>query len=256
MYKIINKQMIGIDTKRMDIAADVISRKAKPGQFVAVMADERSERIPLMVVDTDPSRGLITLIFEEVGVSTRKLGSLQIGHAVFSILGPLGMPARVEPVGNILCVGYGIAVAQLLSIVKAYRQHKNKIIGLIGAKTKRALILESQMRIACHKLYITTEDGSYERRGRVTDILSDIIRREEVDRVYAIGPLDMMESVAQATKEKKIKTYVSLKPVMVDGVGLCGSCRVKVNGKEQRACVDGPEFDGHQVDFKDLMVRM
>lgn len=255
MYKIINKQIIGIDIKRIEIAADTIARKAKPGQFVMVMAEERGERIPLSIVDTDPSRGAITLVFEEVGISTKKLGALQIGHSIFSLLGPLGLPSKIESAGNILCVGYGISISQLYSIAKAYRQFKNKVIGLIGARTKRALILESQMRLACHKLYITTEDGSYERRGRVTDILSEVIRREEVQSVYAVGPLDMMEAVSQITKEKKIKTHVSLKPVMVDGIGLCGSCRVKVNGKEQLACVDGPEFDGHQVDFKDLMVR-
>jgi len=255
MHKIINKQIIGSNIKRLEVAADVISRKAQPGQFVMVMPDEKSERIPLSVIDNDPQKGIITLIFEEVDDSSKELGALHIGDSVFAILGPLGLPAEIKHLGVVLCVGYEIGIAQLLSISRAYRKMENKVIGLVGAATKRTLILESQMRLACQKLYLATEDGSYERRGAIIDILSQIIHRENVNLVYAIGPLAMMQAVSEITQQKKIKTLVSLKPMMVDGIGLCGSCRVKVEDRELLACMDGPEFDGHAVDFEDLAIR-
>lgn len=255
MHKILNKQIIAINIKRMEIAADVIARRAKPGQFVMVMADSKGEKIPLCIADCDPQRGIMTLIFEETGISTKRLGEMPIGENIFSILGPLGVPLNIGNSETIACVGYGVGVAQLFSIAKAHRRKENKVIGIIGAKTKKALILESQMRLACNKLYVTTEDGSYERRGSIVNILPEVIKTEKVFSVFAVGSLDMLVSLVKLTQERKIKTVVSLNPVMVDGIGLCGSCRVKVGGKDVLACIEGPHFDGHAVDFNDLMIR-
>ncbi len=256
MNKILNKQIVANNIKRLEVTADVISHKAKAGQFVMVMADEHSERIPLAVADTDSHRGTISLIFEEVGVSTKRLGALQIGESIFSVLGPLGMPIKAGDTKEVVCcVGYGIGIAQLYTICKAYRKGENKVIGIIGAKTKKSLIFESQMRLVCHKLYATTDDGSYERKGDVTVCLADAIKKENITLVIASGPLEMMRSICDTTRAKKIKTNVLLNTIMVDGIGLCGSCKVNVAGKEVLACVDGPQFDGHAIDFEELMAK-
>jgi ferredoxin--NADP+ reductase len=255
-FRITNKQILAEGVKRIDIAAPDIARKILPGQFVSVCPEADDEHIPLAVTSSDPDRGYISLIFPELGHTTRKLGALPINETIFSILGPLGRPARIEKKGVVVCIATGIGIAQILPICRAFKDKGNKVIGIIGAKTKRALMLDPQMRLACNKVLIATDDGSYERRGLATDLFEKFLDQNKVDLVYAIGAVDMMRRVCSMTEEKRIKTLVRLNPVMVDCMGMCGSCRVKVDGEMVLACVKGPEFDGHKVDFKDLDIRM
>ncbi len=256
MYEILNKQILAEDVKRLDVSAPNIAKKIQPGQFVSVSPEEGDEHIPLSIVDTDPQKGVISLIFQEVGLTTGKLGTLPINESIFSILGPLGVPSKIDKKGVVVCVATGVGSAQILPICRAYRKAGNKVIGIIGAKTKRSLLLEAQMRLSCNKLLIATNDGTYERRGLATDILKEIVAQQKINFVYAIGSVDMMQAVCVFTKEKKIKTRVYLNPVMVDCMGMCGSCRVKVGGKILLACIEGPEFDGHKVDFQYFNIRM
>ena len=260
MFKIIEKEILAVGIKKFEVEAKQITAKALPGQFVMVIPAERGERIPLTIADYDREKGTITLIFQEVGFTTRQLGSLKIGQEIFSILGPLGQPTHIDNFGKVVCIGGGVGVAEIYPVSKALKEAGNKITGIIGAKTKRMLILENQMRRICNELYITTDDGSYGTRGMVTEVLKNIILRssspDSINLVYAIGPVPMMRAVAELTRPYKIKTIVSLNPVMVDGTGMCGSCRVKVGGKTFFGCVDGPEFDGHEVDFEELQSRL
>jgi len=262
MFEIISKQILAEDIKRVDVFAPHIAKRVKPGQFVKVCPEEGDENIPLTVVDWDKQKETISLIFQEIGETTGKLGSLPINESIYSILGPLGVPSKVEKRGVVICVATGIGTAQILPICRAYGKEGNKIIGIIGAKTKRALMLEPQMRLACNRIQITTNDGSYERKGLATDILKEEIQKYEADKkdmrsllVYAIGSGDMMQAVCDFTKKKNLKTLVQLSPVMVDCIGMCGSCRVKVDDKIVLACTDGPEFDGHKVDFDEFIKR-
>jgi len=256
MFEIINKQILAIDVKRLDIAAQHIARKIQPGQFVSVCPEEGDESIPLTVVDHDMNKGIISFIFKEVGATTKKLGALAIKEPVFSILGPLGTPSLINKNGMVVCIATGVGIAQMLPICRALKKKGNKVVGIIGAKTKKDLMLESQMRITCDKINITTQDGSYERRGLATDAFKELIHKPKVQLVYAIGSVEMMRSVCSLTKPKEIPTLVHLNPVMVDCMGMCGSCRVKVGGKTVLACIEGPEFDGHKVDFDYLDIRM
>jgi len=262
-FKILNKQILSENVKRLDISAPHIAKKIQPGQFVSVCPEEGDERIPLAVIDTDQNKGTISLIFQEVGYTTHKLGKLAINDSIFSILGPLGVPAKIKKGKTVICIATGVGAAQILPICRAFKKKGNKVIGIIGAKTKRSLMLEAQMRLACNKIFITTNDGSYERRGLATDTLKEIIDKYNFEEeaaqpllVYAIGSVDMMQEVCIITKEKKIPTRVHLNPIMVDCMGMCGSCRVKVGGKMILACIDGPEFNGHQVDFNNFNIRM
>ncbi len=269
MFPIINKQLLATDVKRLDIEAPDIVKRIQPGQFVLVCPEEGDERIPLTVVDCDKIKRTIALIIHEVGDTTKKLGAFSLRESIYSILGPLGMPARIEKKGTVVCVATGIGTAQMLPIARAFRQAGNKVIGIMGAKTKRDVMLEAQMRLACHRIFMTTNDGSYERRGLATDFLKTMLTQqqspqflhglqelEKVDLVYAIGSVDMMRAVCHLTKDKNIPTLVQVNPIMVDCMGMCGSCRVKVSGHMVLACLDGPEFNGHQVDFDDLEIRM
>lgn len=256
MFVIINKQTLAPDIKRIDIRAGIIARHVKPGQYVSVCPEEGDERIPLTIIESDSLKETITLIVHEVGETTRKLCAIPIGENIFSILGPLGVPAHVDKRGTIVCIATGMGAAQILPICRALKKNGNKVIGIIGAKTKKELLLEAQMRIVCDRLFISTNDGSYERKGLATDLLKGFIEKQSVDGVYAIGSVDMMQAVCEFTKAKAIKTWVHLNPYMVDCMGMCGSCRVKVGGKTVLGCVDGPEFDGHAVDFEDFSIRL
>jgi len=256
MFHIVNKQILAENVKRIDIHAPDIASKIQPGQFVNVCPEEGDERIPLTVVDADMRRGTISLIFQEIGSTAKKFGNMLIRESVFSILGPLGNPATIEKKGVVVCIATGIGAAQILPICRALKKAGNKVIGIIGASTKRKLMLEPQIRLTCDKIYITTEDGSYERRGLATKILQDLLKQTKVRRVYAIGSAEMMEAVCENTKQKPIETFVQLNPVMVDCMGMCGSCRVRVGGKYVLACIEGLEFDGHQVDFNDYKIRL
>jgi len=259
-FTILTKQILSENVKRLDILAQEIARRVEPGQFISVCPEEGDERIPLAVVDADAKKGTIALIFKEVGYTTRKLGNIPIQESVFSILGPLGKPAQISEGKTVICIATGVGIAQILPICRAFQKKGNKVIGVIGAKTKRTLMLEAQMRLSCNKIFITTEDGSYERKGLATDLFKEIVQRQRQGErevmVYAIGAVEMLRKVCVFTKEHKIKTRVHLNPVMVDCMGMCGSCRVKVGGKMILACIEGPEFNGHKVDFQDLQIRM
>jgi ferredoxin--NADP+ reductase len=256
MFKILNKQILANDVKRLDVLAPLIARKIAPGQFIGVCPEEGDERIPLYVIEADPGKGTISLIFHEVGTTTKKLGEIAIHSQIFSILGPLGVESKIEKVGTVLCVATGIGTAQMLPICRSLKKAGNKIIGVIGAKTKKSLMLEAQMRMICNKIFITTNDGSYERRGQATDLVQKILKDENIHLVYAVGSAEMMQTVCQMTKEKSIPTRVHLNPVMIDCMGMCGSCRVKVGGKIVLSCVEGPEFDGQSVDFEHYKIRL
>lgn len=262
-YTILHKQILSPDIKRLDIFAPQIARKVQAGQFVSVSAEEGDKRIPLTVIEADPSKGSITLIVQERGETTRKLGTFVIQDSFFSILGPLGVPATIQKRGMVICISTGIGTAQILPIARAFKKEGNKVIGIVGARTKKTLLLEAQMRLSCHKIFIATEDGSYERRGQATDILKELIQKLEKEGqdfknflVYAIGSTEMMQAVSEFTRSKGVQTLLQVNPMMVDCMGMCGSCRLKVGGKIVLACVQGPEFDGHQVDFEDLNIRL
>jgi len=256
MYKIIHKQVITQDIKKIDITAPFIASKALPGQFVMVTPVAGEHNIPLTIVDSDERRSTISLLVHEVGSATRKLGELSIGESPYQMVGPLGQGAQMDKYGLVICVATGIGAAQILPICRGLKKKGNKIIGIIGAKSKKMLMLESQMRVVCDEVFITTNDGSYERRGLATELLKELLNKYTVNRVYAIGSVEMMQNASRMTKEKNIPIRVTLNPYMVNGLGLCGSCRVKIDGQYRLACVDGPEFDGHMVDYEDLSQRM
>ena len=241
----------------MDIHAPEIALKRKAGQFVVLMTDETGERIPLTIVDEDREKGTITIIYQVVGKTTTRLAEMNEGERLFSVLGPLGSPTEIENFGTSICVGGGVGIGVIYPIAKALKAAGNRVISIIGARTKDILILEEEMQKVSDELHVATDDGSYGFHGFVSTVLQNIIDGgEALDRVFAIGPVPMMRVICEVTRPYGIKTIVSLNPIMVDATGMCGACRVSVGGKTQFACVDGPEFDGHQVDFNLLMSRL
>ena len=241
---------------RFIIDAPRIAKKRKAGNFVIVRANEYAERIPLTIVDSDPDRGSITVIVQSAGKSTRLLNSLHAGDELADVTGPLGHPTLIENFGTAVCIGGGVGTAEVLPIARAAKAAGNEVISIIGARSQSLLILEAEMRETSDELYIVTDDGSYGRKGLVVDPLGDLIfEGRDPSVIYAIGPIPMMRAVAELTEPYNIKTFVSLNPVMIDGTGMCGGCRVVVDGKTRFACVDGPEFDAHQVDFNTLILR-
>jgi len=260
MFRIIKKEELAKSIKRIVVKAPLVAFNAKAGQFVMVMVESQGERIPLTIADSDKTKGLITLIFQEVGFTTKKLGELKEGDAVFGILGPLGKATHLEKIGTVICVGGGVGIAEIYPVSKAYKETGNRVIGIIGARSKDLLILEDDMKNICDELFITTDDGSYVRKGFVTDVLKEILDKDNNLKansvVYAIGPVPMMAKVAEVTRQYNVKTIANLNPIMVDATGMCGSCRVTVSGETKFGCVDGPEFDAHEVDFKELMERL
>ncbi len=257
MFKIVKREeMTGGNVILNEIEAPKIARKAKPGQFVILKANEDGERIPLTMAETDTEKGTITVIYMIVGKSTALFKSLQVGDAYQDIIGPLGKPTHIEKLGKIVCVGGGTGIAVLHPITRAMKEAGNHVISIVGARSKDLLILEDKMKAASHELRICTDDGSYGHHGFVTDVLKEILETEKIDQVVAIGPVPMMKFVSLITKDFNVPTLVSLNPIMVDGTGMCGGCRVTVGGKTNFACVDGPEFDGHLVDYDELMQRL
>ena len=251
MFKIVKREEMAEGTVILnEIEAPLIANKAKPGQFVILKANEDGERIPLTMADTDPEKGTITIIYMVVGKSTALFKSLRVGDGFQDVIGPL------EKVGKVVCVGGGTGVAVLHPITRALKQIGNDVTCIIGARTKDLLILESQMKAASHDLRICTDDGSYGHHGFVTDVLKEVLDDGDVKLVVGIGPVPMMKAVANLTKPYRVQLLVSLNPIMIDGTGMCGGCRVTVGGKTKFACVDGPEFDGHQVNFDELMLRL
>jgi len=256
MFKILKKQELAPKIKLMDVSAPEIARKAKPGQFVVLRVDDKGERFPLTLVDWNCEEGWIRLIFQEVGVSTIKLGSLSVGDSILDVVGPLGTPSEIMNYGLVAVVGGGVGIAPAYPIAKALKKSDNRIVSIIGARSAELLILEDEMRAVSDELYISTDDGSKGHKGFVSDVLKMLIEKNyPFNLVYAVGPAIMMKVVASVTKPYGIKTVVSLNPIMVDATGMCGACRVTVGGKTKFVCVDGPEFDAHEVDFDELMKR-
>jgi ferredoxin--NADP+ reductase len=257
MFEIVRKEEMAEGTVILnEIDAPRIARKARPGQFVILKATEDGERIPLTMAETDPDKGTVTVIYMVVGKSTALFRDLQVGDGYQDVIGPLGRATHIQKLGKVVCVGGGTGVAVLHPITRALKAIGNHVYCIIGARSKDLLILEEHMRAASHELLITTDDGSYGRKGFVTDALRDLLEKEDIKQVVAIGPVPMMKFVSQLTQQYGVPTLVSLNPIMVDGTGMCGGCRVTVGGKTQFACVDGPEFDGHQVDYDELMLRL
>jgi len=263
MFKIIDKKELAKDITKLIVQAPVIAQKAQAGQFVVIVIDENGERIPLTLADWDKDKGTISLIFQKVGFSTRKLGTLNPGDSIAHILGPLGHPSEIKDIGEVYCIGGGVGIAEVYPVSRAFKQAGNRVIGIIGARIKDALILESEMKNVCAELFTTTDDGSYAKKGFVTDVLKELFEVIEKSThtkypglVYAIGPVPMMKAVCEFTKAYQIKTIVSVNPIMVDATGMCGACRCSVNGKTVFGCVDGPDFDGHALDFDELQARL
>lgn len=257
MNEIKTKREIGPDVFRMDVATPKLARKAKAGQFVILRVSEDGERFPLTIADRDPAAGTITLIFQVVGKSTLLLARLKEGDAILDLVGPLGLPTEIERYGQVLCIGGGIGIAPLYPIVKALKQAGNTVIAILGARSKNLLIMEGEFRAVADEVHIATDDGTYGRKGFVTDVISDLVAKGmKFDKAWAIGPVPMMRNVSKLTAQLGLPTFVSLNPIMVDGTGMCGGCRVIVGGQVKFACVDGPEFPGDQVDFDSLSRRL
>lgn len=263
MFEILQKENLAKDIVRITVQAPLIANKAKAGQFVVIVIEEKGERFPLTLADWNSGKGTITLIFQKVGFSTNRLAELGIGDPIEHILGPLGHATEVKDFGTAVCIGGGVGIAEVYPVSRALKEAGNRLIGIIGSRSKDTLILESEMKQVCDELFITSDDGSYGRKGFVTDVLKDIFTAVEKssntkypDLVYAIGPVPMMKAVSNFTKGFGVKTIVSLNPIMVDATGMCASCRCTVAGKTAYGCVDGPDFDGHQVDFNELEKRL
>lgn len=257
MFKIVKREEMAEGTVILnEIEAPLIAKKAKPGQFVILKANEEGERIPLTMADTDPVKGTITIIYMVVGKSTAIFRDLKIGDSYQDVIGPLGKATHLEKVGKVICVGGGTGVAVLHPITRGLKEVGNDVICIIGARNKGLLILEDQMKAASHDLRVCTDDGSYGHHGFVTDVLKEALQAGDINLVVAIGPVPMMKAVSNLTKEFNVPTLVSLNPIMVDGTGMCGGCRVTIGGETKFACVDGPEFDGHKVDYDELILRL
>ncbi len=263
MFRILDKQDLAKDITQIIVEAPQIAGKAKAGQFVVVVIDEKSERVPLTLAGWDKNKGTITLIFQKVGFTTKKLGALNSGDYIQHILGPLGHLTEIKKLGTVICIGGGVGIAEVYPVSRAFKEAGNRVLGIIGSRSKELLILEKEMRDTCDNLLITTDDGSYGKKGFVTDILKEILNEltnkrtnEQTNLVYCIGPVRMMKAVSELTAMFKIKTIVSLNPIMVDATGMCGSCRCTVGGKTVFGCVDGPAFDAHQVEFGELEKRL
>jgi ferredoxin--NADP+ reductase len=254
--KILKKIVLSQGIKLFEVETPLIAKKVLPGQFVVIRAYEQGERIPLTVADVNINKGSLTIIFQEVGKSTLYLGRLKEGDEILDVIGPLGKPSEIEKFGTVVCIGGGVGIAPVYPIIKAMHDKGNKVISILGARNKGLLILEKEIKESSDKVYITTDDGSCGKKGFVSDELKRLIDEGiKIDRVVAIGPSIMMKVVCDVTRPYNIKTIVSLNPIMVDGTGMCGACRVEVGGETKFTCVDGPEFDGHLVNFDLLMKR-
>lgn len=257
MYKIVKKRQLNSAVTLMEIEAPLIAKKALAGQFIIFRVDEKGERIPLTIADYDREKGTVTIIFQIVGRSTMLLNQLEEGDSILDFVGPLGKPTEVDGFKRVAVIGGGVGCAIAYPSAKALFNNGTEVDMIAGFRSKDIVILEDEMKAACTNLYIMTDDGTYGEKGLVTDKLKELIEQKgrKYDAVIAIGPVIMMKFVAATTKPHGIKTIVSLNPIMIDGTGMCGGCRVKVDGEIKFACVDGPDFDGHKVDFDELMKR-
>jgi NAD(P)H-flavin reductase len=256
MNKIVEKEYFSDLVVKLVLEAPYIAKSRKAGHFVIVRVGNKGERIPLTIAESDVDKGTITIIVQKVGVSSIKLCNMEVGNHIRDVVGPLGHPTHIEKVGTILASGGGVGVAPLLPIVEAFKDAGNKVISVLAARQKNLIILEEQIRQHSDEVVIMTDDGSYGTKGLVTDGMEEVIRREKIDQVVTVGPAIMMKYVALLTKKHKIPTLASLNTIMVDGTGMCGACRVSVGGKTKFVCVDGPEFDAHEVDFDEMLMRL
>ena len=256
MYRIVDKSYFSPNVLRLEIEAPLIAKARKAGHFVIVRVDERGERIPLTIAGADVQRGTITLVVQKMGVSSTKLCNLNVGDEVTDVVGPLGKATHIERFGTVVCACGGVGTAPMLPIAEALKQVGNRVITVLAARTKDLVILEEQMRQFSDEVVVMTDDGSYGQKGLVTAGVESVIQREKVDFCVTIGPAIMMKFVSLLTKKYEVPTIASLNTIMVDGTGMCGACRVTVGGQTKFVCVDGPEFDAHQVDFDEMMMRL
>lgn len=256
MYKVIEKRVLSENVAKLIIENKRIAKNRKAGQFVIIKTGEKGERIPLTIADADPEKGTITMILQKIGTSSHKLFNLNTGDLISDLVGPLGQPTKVENVGTVIAAGGGVGVAPLYPIAKAFKEAGNKLITILAARTKDLIILENEMKEFADELIIMTDDGSYGKKGLVTAGIEEVIKREKIDMVICLGPAIMMKFIALLTKKYNIHTIASLNTIMVDGTGMCGACRVTVGGKTKFVCVDGPEFDAHEVDFDGMLKRL
>mgnify|MGYP001772802051 CR=1 FL=1 len=254
---IVRKERLAPQINLFEVVAPSIARNAKPGQFIIIRLHEKGERIPLTIADTDPAKGTITMVAQEVGKTTKELGTYEAGQRILDVLGPLGKPSHVDYFGTVVMVGGGVGVAEIYPVARAMKNAGNTVISILGFRSKELVFWEDKLRSVSDEVIVTTNDGSYGMKGFTTDALRRLIQEgRRIDIVHAVGPTIMMKLIAELTRPYGIKTVASLNPIMLDGTGMCGACRISVGGKIKFACVDGPEFDAHQVDFDELMRRL
>ena len=256
MNKIVSKEYFSPNVVKLEVESPLIAKARKAGHFVIVRVGEKGERIPLTIADADVRKGTITLVVQRMGVSSHKLCALNEGDSITDLVGPLGQATHIENFGTVICACGGVGTAPMMPIVKAMKEAGNKVITVLAARTKELIILEEQMHKYSDEVIIMTDDGSYGTKGLVTNGIETVIEREKVDTCVTIGPAIMMKFVSLLTKKHNIPTIASLNTIMVDGTGMCGACRVSVGGKTKFVCVDGPEFDAHEVDFDEMMMRL
>ena len=254
MYKILNQKEMAPKIKLFEVYAPEVAEKVKPGQFIILIIGERGERIPITIAGYNTEKGTITFVFNEVGKTTKQLGLLKEGNSIANITGPLGNPSEIKKFGKVLCVAGGVMIAPMLLQVQALREAENMITTILGARMKELLFFEKEIEALSHGLYVATDDGSKGYKG--LDFLKEFLEKEKFDRCIVMGPVVMMKNISEITKPFGIPTIVTLTPIMVDGMGMCGVCRVMVGGKMKFGCIDGPEFDGHQVDFEGLILSL
>ena len=254
-YKVLSKKELCPNQYEMVIEAPYVVRNAKAGQFIIFRAEENGERVPLTIADVDKTTGALTIVFMAVGYSTKKLAELEAGDELIDLVGPLGKPTHIDNYGTVVCIAGGYGAAPCYLIAKAFKDAGNKVYMIMGARTKELIFWQDKMKDACTELYITTDDGSLGIKGFGTAVLKDIMEKEKVDYAIAVGPMPMMRAVAELTRGTGIKTEASMNPIMVDGTGMCGACRLTVGGETKFACVDGPDFDAHLIDFDEVINR-
>ena len=254
-YKILYKEELCQNQYELRIEAPYITKNAKAGQFIILRVNKNSERVPLTIADYDREGGILTIVFMAVGYTTKELAKLNVGDEIEDIVGPLGKATEIKNYGTVVCLAGGYGAAPCYLIAKAFKEAGNKVYMIMGARNKDLIFWQDKMKSACSELFITTDDGSLGIHGFVTNVLEDIIKKEHVDYAIAVGPMPMMRAVANMTRPYEIKTEASMNPIMVDGTGMCGACRVTVGGKVKFACVDGPDFDAHQIDFDEVINR-
>lgn len=254
-YKILSKVELCPNQFEITIEAPFVVRNAKAGQFIILRVDDEGERVPLTIADVDKEKGELTIVYMAVGYSTKKLAQLEVGDEIADLVGPLGQPTHIKKYGTVVCLAGGYGAAPCYLIAKAFKDAGNKVYMIMGARNKDLIFWQDKMKNACTELFITTDDGTLGEKGFVTQVLERIISKEKVDYAIAVGPMPMMRAVANLTKDKGIYTEASMNPIMVDGTGMCGACRVTVGGEVKFACVDGPDFDAHKIDFDEVINR-